>query len=155
MLTDVLLVDPNAGVLVTTIRRALATVAEVELCAGFRGARARLLTKQPDLLVTNLRLGEYNGLHLVVLVAPKGTRCVVYAAQDDLVLAREVQRLGAFYERLSRLPFALPSYLTKTLPERDRRDVIVLDRRRLSFRGGRRSTDRYKLAVNSGVPSVH
>lgn len=140
MLPDVLLVDPDVGGLLPTVQHALEGVAKVEPCAEFRAARARLLRKPPDILVTNLRLQDYNGLHLVLLAARLGTRCIVYAADDDLVLARETQALGAFYERLARLPSALRAYVSAALPQRDRRDVTVLDRRS-SFRGGRRSTD--------------
>lgn len=137
---DVLLVDPNVGGLLPTVQHALEGVAVVEPCAEFRVARARVLSKPPDILVTNLQLEDYNGLHLVLLAARLGTRCIVYAAKDDLVLAREAQAFGAFYERLARLPSALRSYVVAALPQRDRRDVTVLDRRS-SFRGGRRSTD--------------
>jgi ActR/RegA family two-component response regulator len=148
MLRDVLVVDMLVDRLLSAIQRAVGDVAEVEPCAEFRRARARLLTKPPDFLVTNLRLEAYNGLHLVLLAAGTGTRCIVYAANDDIVLAREAQNLGAFYERLERLPFALRTYVTALLPQRDRRDVAVLDRR-LIFRGGRRSTDLSALAASA------
>lgn len=141
---DVLLVDSNAGGILAMISHALEGVAEVEPCAEFQGARTRLLTNPPDALVTNLRLQAYNGLHLVLLAAATSTRCLVYAEPDDLILAREAQRLGAFYERSSRLPFALPAFIKATLPGRDRRDVDVLDRR-FVFRSGRRATDLNRL----------
>lgn len=140
MLKDVLLVDPDPTRLLAVLS-ALEAVAHVEACAGFREARTRVLTKPPDLLVTNLRLEEYNGLHLVVLAGGAPTRCIVYAEHDDLVLAREAQALGAFYERWQRLPLVLPSYVTAALPPCDRRHPSVLDRRQIS-RGGRRCTDR-------------
>lgn len=141
---DVLLVDSNAEGILPMIEQALKGVADVERCAEFRRARTRLLTKPPNVLVTNLRLQAYNGLHLVLLVATTSTRCLVYAEHDDPMLAREAQRLGAFYERSSRVPFTLPAFVTTTLPERDRRDVGVLDRR-IAFRGGRRGTDLSRL----------
>lgn len=149
---NVLLVDPHDGGWLSTLQRALEPVAEVEWCAEFHDARARVLTRAPDFLVTNLRLHDYNGLHLVLLAAGTGTRCIVYAAQDDFVLAREAQSLGAFYERLPRLPFALRSYLSATLPPRDRRTVAVLDRR-IPFRGGRRCTDLSSLSGTLGALS--
>jgi hypothetical protein len=140
----VLLVDPRADVMLAPIRDALKGVAQVEPCADFRNARTRLLTDPPNVLVTNLRLQAYNGLHLVLLCAEISTRCLVYAVPDDLILAREAQRLGAFYERSSRLPFALPAFVKVTLPESDRRNVALLDRR-FAFRGGRRGTDVSRL----------
>jgi hypothetical protein len=136
----VLLVDPHADMIVGSIRQALKGVAHVEPCAEFHGAKTRLLTSPPDVLLSNLRLHSYNGLHLVLLASKASTRCLVYADPDDLVLAREAQRLGAFYERASRLPFVLPAFFNGELPDGDRRDVTRLDRR-LRFRGSRRRAD--------------
>jgi hypothetical protein len=137
---SVLLVDPQAEMMVESIRQALEGVAHVEPCAEFHGAKARLLASPPDVLVTNLRLHSYNGLQRVLLASKASTRCLVFAEPDDLVLAREAQRLGAFYERASRLPVVLPAFFNGMLPGGDRRDVARLDRRR-TFRGGRRRTD--------------
>ena len=134
----VLVVDPDADVL-RAVQYALRPVAHVEACSEFRAARARLLAKPPDLLVTNLRLDAYNGLHLVHLAGAL-TRCLVYATYDDLILAREAQAAGAFYLRSKQLPFALPSYVNAMLPPRDRRGLIVLDPPR-PYPGGRRCTD--------------
>jgi DNA-binding NtrC family response regulator len=150
MLRDVFVVDMHVDRVLPAIQRAVGDVADVESCAEFRRARTRLLTKPPDFLVTNLRLEAHNGLHLVLLAAGTGTRCIVYAANDDIVSAHEAQNLGAFYERSERFPFALRTYVTTSLPQRDRRDVMVLDRR-LIFRGGRRSTDLSALAAS--IPS--
>ena len=135
----ILLVDPDPDGL-RAVQAALPLVADVEACSEFRAARTRLLAQPPDLLVTNLRLQAYNGLHLVYLAAGTRTRCIAYATYDDLVLAREVRAAGAFYERPLRLPLALPSYVNATLPSHDRRDLTGLNRR-LIFRGGRRCTD--------------
>jgi DNA-binding NarL/FixJ family response regulator len=137
---EVLLVDPDpVGLL--AVQAALRLLADVEACSEFRAARARLLRQPPDLLVTNLRLQAYNGLHLVHLAPKTRTRCIAYATNDDIVLMREVQAAGAFYERAKRLPQAVPSYVKAMLPRHDRRDPIMLDRR-LALRGGRRCTDR-------------
>lgn len=136
---SVLLVDPDPRVL-REVEFALRLEADVETRAEFWGARARLLTKPPDLLVTNIRLRAYNGLNLVHLAAGQPTRCVVYAEHDDVVLAREAQASGAFYERAQRLIVALPSYVRAVLPARDRRAFTVSDPRQ-PFRNGRRCTD--------------
>jgi hypothetical protein len=140
---EILIVDPDAASL-RAASNALRFQADVEVFSRFEAARARLLSRPPDLLVTNLRLQAHNGLHLVYMAA-KGTRCVVYANHDDLVLAREVQAAGAFYERSERLSSALAAYAHAALPSRDRRDLTLLDRRRQNFRGGRRCTDRISV----------
>ena len=135
---DILLVDPDPKVL-GEVQAPLRVVADVEGCTNFRDARTRLLNHPPDLLITNLRLQAYNGLHLVHL-AGTHTRCIVYSTSDDLMLAREVQAAGAFFEYPLRLPLVLQSYVHSTLPHHDRRDLTMLDRR-MAFRGGRRCRD--------------
>lgn len=133
-----LLVDPDISA-AGAVRSALRAVADVDVCTDFRNARARLLDQPPDLLVTNLRLEAYNGLHLVHLAAGTRTRCIVFSTPDDLGFAREVRAAGAFFELAGRLPRVLESYVNATLPPRDRRDITSLD---TPFRDGRRCTDR-------------
>lgn len=117
----------------------LTNVARVVGCPDFQTARARLLIEPPDLLITNVRLREYNGIHLVML-APASTRSVVYMDPGDLVLLREAQKAGAFVESPERLVLALPSYVGSALRMRDRRDLQRFDRRSTA-RGGRRAAD--------------
>lgn len=136
---EILVVDPNMSYL-HDAQRVLRLLGDVEVCADFTAARSRLIARPPDLLVTNLRLQEYNGLHLVHLAKPQ-TRCIVYSTHDDPVLAREVQAAGAFYERPMRLARALSGYVQGVLPPQDRRNASLVDRRRFP-RGGRRSADR-------------
>ena len=138
-LRDILIVDPDPQALLAA-QVAVQSVAKVEACSDFRVARARLVARPPDLLVTNLRLERFNGLHLVYVAAGTATRCIVYTSHHDPVLAREVLAAGAFYERTDRLPQVLASYARATLPSGDRRSLSVLDRRSLA-RGGRRSSD--------------
>jgi len=59
---------------------------------------------------------------------------------SDYTLACEGQDMGAFYESGTRLMRALPGYVRGALPPRDRRDILVFDRR-ISPRGGRRAVD--------------
>jgi CheY-like chemotaxis protein len=134
--------DPATSVV---LQQGLGPAAEVLAADSFEQARQLLRERQPDLLVTNLRLAAYNGLHLVLIAAP-GTRSVVYSTAGlDPALALEAQRRAAFYESGARLLTALPAYVsalrpTLVLPMRDRRNVIVYDRRAVS-RGGRRASD--------------
>ncbi len=139
--THLLLVEPNP-----TVRDALSRAVDfgirVQACADLPAARAQLFATSFDMLVTNLRLGRYNGLHLVYMIKSTGlpTCSVVYSDRADLFLAREAQRAGAFYESQVRLLYALPAYLHTPLPPLDRRDPECPDRRS-AFRGGRRRTD--------------
>jgi hypothetical protein len=136
---ETLLVDPDIRG-VGAVEAALRLIADVDVCTDFQNARVRLLQQPPDLLITNLRLEAYNGLHLVHLAAATRTRCIVFSTHDDLGLAHEVQAAGAFFELSARLPYVLESYVNATLPDHDRRDITMLGR--LPLRGGRRCTDR-------------
>ena len=101
-----------------------------------------MLLAPPTFVITNLRLDEYNGLHLVLLnhIANPPARCIVHTDRPDFVLLAEAQDLGAFFERTDRLAFALPAYLASNWPTADRRNPRTYDRRTI-FRGGRRAAD--------------
>jgi DNA-binding NtrC family response regulator len=137
----VLLVEPD-GQLRARFGDTVGALADLDMDASFRAARTRLFAHPYDWLVTNVRLEAYNGLHLVHLAgsARLPVRILVYSDRPDLSLAREAQRLGAFYESRDCVDRALAAYLRGTLPQRDRREPTVRDRR-IVFRGGRRCTD--------------
>jgi len=134
----VLLVEPDRHAM-AALEQTWSLVSFVECCRDFQTARRKLLAYEPNLLVTNLHLKAFNGLHLVYLAAASGlkTRSVAYANVHDPELARETQTAGAFYERLPRLPFVPRCYAFQMLPPTDRRDPGVVERRQ-TFRGGRR-----------------
>jgi hypothetical protein len=67
----VLLVDPDVETL-QRLKAAWQPIASVVAYSDFPIARRQLLETWPDFLVTNLRLGVYNGLHLVYLAVTKG-----------------------------------------------------------------------------------
>ena len=137
----VLLVEPNPRV-ADIIQDSVHALAQVYHHLEFESARRRLGTIRFDFVVSNLRLGAFNGLHLAYAVnAVAATRCIVYTESRELALAQDVRRAGAFYEVADRLPVTLPAYLAGGLPSADRRDPAVPDRR-APFRGGRRSWDR-------------
>ena len=67
--------------------------------ASFEAARHLLRTQWYDLLITDLRLAAYNGLHLVFhsrVVNPAATAIIVAAIPDDSSEV-EARRLGAHY----------------------------------------------------------
>ena len=147
----VLIVGPDP-----TLRAGLMTVAArtayVEGCRSFNSARARLHAKAYDLIVTNARLSEYNGINLVYLskLVHASARAIVYDRDGDLGVAADVHQAGAFFEVAARLLVTLPSYITAPLPATDRRTPAAFDRRTLS-RGGRRLWDRHMLESASLV----
>jgi DNA-binding response OmpR family regulator len=137
----VLLVEPD-GTLRARLRECARPFAQVDGDTGFRRARTRLLSQAYDWLVTNVRLGEYNGLHLMHLAATAGLRAriLIYADRPDVALAREAHRAGAFFVTREAVPRALRACLEGLLPNHDRRNAEGRDRR-LDLRGGRRCTD--------------
>jgi hypothetical protein len=138
----VLLVEPDKARR-THLRDVVREVADVDVHSDFVSARAHLFSKAYDWLVTDTRLGAYNGLHLVHLARASGLpiRSLVYADRCDVYLGQEAQRAGAFYEYRDRVDRALPAYLLSVLPPLDRRSLVTPDRRAAPFRGGRRCTD--------------
>jgi CheY-like chemotaxis protein len=138
----VLLVEPDKSRR-AHLRDVVREIAEVDVHSDFVTARAHLFSKPYDWLVTDTRLGAYNGLHLVHLARASRLpiRSLVYADKRDLFLGQEAQRAGAFYELRERVERALPVYLLSVLPPLDRRSLVTPDRRATPFRGGRRCTD--------------
>jgi hypothetical protein len=142
----VLLVEPDAAARSALIA-AIGSIALVDPHTRFESARRRLTADAYDLLVTNIRLLEFNGLHLVYLMRLSGAtaRAIVHDHDADLGLALDAQIAGAFYERGERLPVTLPAYLHSALPPNDRRHPAMFDRRAYP-RGGRRVWDLHSLA---------
>ena len=69
------------------------------LARDFQEGRAQFLAHMPDLLITDLRLGAYNGLHLVVVGIGRGHRfaAVVLAEPGDERLRHETEAMGAVF----------------------------------------------------------
>ena len=91
----------------------------VDLCPDFRSARAKLSSGPYDLIVTELRLGEFNGLHLAYIAKhdqPKA-RTVVFTAPFDPALATETTAAGAFFEHTNRIVAAARGYLGTAFEE--------------------------------------
>ena len=65
----------------------------------FEEARQYIATARPDIVITDVRLGAFNGLQLAMLardVRPDA-RVVVVSGFDDPVLKEEARRIGATY----------------------------------------------------------
>ncbi len=65
--------------------------------SSFSDARAHLADASPDLLITAVRLGGFNGLHLVLgrFFSDRSRRAIVTDVAHDPVLEREARRAGA------------------------------------------------------------
>ena len=62
----ILVVDADTRERTSTVLLLEAAGYQVRSARSFEDARALLTTERPDLLITDLRLGPYNGLHLVL-----------------------------------------------------------------------------------------
>ncbi len=95
----VLVVDGIPSTRTTTVGE-LSRAGYVCASAGsFRDAEARLAERSPDLLITAVRLGAFNGLQLVLqrFLRDPSRRAIVTDIVHDPVLEREARRAGAVY----------------------------------------------------------
>jgi DNA-binding response OmpR family regulator len=71
----------------------------VAACERFEDAREQLERRPPDFLVTDVRLGAFNGLQLAILAkaASPATVVLVVSAYDDPTLRLEASRCGAMF----------------------------------------------------------
>lgn len=95
----VLLVDDEPGLL-DALRTALTRAGrEVVACRTFDDAREQLLTEEFDVLVTDVRLGAFNGIQLAVIARNQAPdmKIIVFSGFDDPVLKEEAASLGAKY----------------------------------------------------------
>ena len=66
-------------------------------CERFLDAKGILATSRPDLLLTDLRLGAYNGLQLAIFARERhpGLPVIVLTGYEDPTLREEAVRAGA------------------------------------------------------------
>lgn len=72
---------------------------EVVAVARFEDARRSIVEDPPEALVTDVRLGFFNGLQLALLMrdARPDAPIIVLSGFDDPTLRREAERLGGVY----------------------------------------------------------
>lgn len=72
---------------------------DVVACETFQEAREVLLQSNVGVLLTDVRLGAFNGLQLAVVARQLDPRMriVVFSGVDDPVLREEARRLAAIY----------------------------------------------------------
>jgi DNA-binding response OmpR family regulator len=95
----VLVVDDDT-VLLEAVRRGFEQAgADVTACEGFEEGRRALRSRQFDALITDVRLGAFNGLQLAVIARTHrpDIRVVVFSGYDDPVLRSEAEHAGARY----------------------------------------------------------
>ena len=68
---------------------------ELVIANTFAAAKHHLTTR-PDLLIAEIKLGEYNGLHLALRGRALGIPAIVLGAADE-TFSRQAEQLGALY----------------------------------------------------------
>jgi DNA-binding response OmpR family regulator len=96
----------------------------VTCASSFDQAKRGLLLEPPDLLVTDVRLGAYNGLHLVVRAHSDNPSmpAIVVDVRHDQVLESEAKNVGAVYVGKALGPGPLVR-LVRTLEKKARASV--------------------------------
>ena len=94
-----LVVDDDPQVLAVAARWLDAGGYRVRTAGDFSNARADIQMLEPDVVVVDVRLGEYNGIQLGMLARHMrpDVHLVVMSSWDDPVLRREAGRIGAPY----------------------------------------------------------
>lgn len=95
----VLIVDDDDQLLALLERWVREAGLEAVGCRTFEDAKRSLAAHTPNVLLTDIRLDGFNGLHLVVWAADRfpAVWCVVLTAYDDPVLRKEAAELKAHY----------------------------------------------------------
>jgi DNA-binding NtrC family response regulator len=96
---SVLVVEPVLDQLLHTVSLLATAGFQVTAAASFEQAKPLLTSDSPAVLITALRLGMYNGLHLVVRGKALQPRlaALVTSPQPDPVLQREAELLQATF----------------------------------------------------------
>jgi DNA-binding response OmpR family regulator len=107
----------------------LTSAGYVVISAGsfFEGRRS-LIENAPDLLVADVRLGEYNGLQLIAAV-PSAVPTIIVTGFPDAYLKAEALRLGAHYITKPVAPDAFLALVEETLISASRRQARGSTRR--------------------------
>jgi DNA-binding NtrC family response regulator len=95
----VLVVEADPDDLVQTVSLLRSAGYNTITAPSFEQGSAMLRTTHPDLIVTGLRLGAYNGLHLVLrgrMTQPE-VPAIVTTRHPDPVLAQETEQMKAVY----------------------------------------------------------
>jgi Response regulator containing CheY-like receiver, AAA-type ATPase, and DNA-binding domains len=94
-----LIVDDDAGLLDAMKRSLRESVQTVVACDSFEQARQALKGQSFDALITDVRLGAFNGLQLAVMARDMypNMRVIVFSGFDDPVLRADAEQIGAAY----------------------------------------------------------
>lgn len=95
----VLIVDDDQILLQALARLIERAGHHVESCNGYGTAKILLASNPPDVLIADVRLGEFNGLQLIVRakLAHPHVAAIVLTGFDDPVVRDQASSMGATY----------------------------------------------------------
>src|SRR6185295_10696419 len=96
MAQRILIVDDNVTTLGELVKLLTDAGFETVTAASVPEAMRSLATAPPHLLITEIRLDSYNGLHLIAM-APKPIPAIVITGYPDRAVEADARRLGAEY----------------------------------------------------------
>jgi DNA-binding response OmpR family regulator len=101
---------------------------EVIVAGSFSEGRFALTESAPDLLISDIRLGEFNGLQLVATTT-RAIPSIIVTGYPDAVLEAEARRLGAEYLVKPVVPAALMALIKRKLEPAGQTPVFSSARR--------------------------
>ena len=96
MAQKILIVDDNASTRGELVKLLADAGYEMMTAASVPEAMRLVATTPPNLLITEIRLDSYNGLHLIAM-APKPIPAIVITGYPDRAVEADARRLGAEY----------------------------------------------------------
>lgn len=128
MAHKILIVDGNTATREDLVRLLADAGFETLTAATVPDAMRLLSTAQPHLLITEIRLDTYNGLHLIAM-APKPIPAIVITGYADPAVEADARRLGADYLPKPVSPGELYATIQRTLTNAATRGVFLPARR--------------------------
>ena len=96
---QILIVDDDRQVLKYLAEVVRETGYDIVTCERFADAKALLSTTRPELLLTDIRLGAYNGLQLAIYAQSRhpGIPIIVLTGYEDPTLREQAKSSGAVF----------------------------------------------------------
>ena len=124
MAHKILIVDDNAATRTELVTLLADAGFETLTATTVPEAMRALATTPPHLLITEIRLESYNGLHLIAM-APKPIPAIVITAYPDRAVELDAKRLGAEYMAKPVSPGELYAAVQRTLSSAAQRGVFM------------------------------
>lgn len=128
MAHKILIVDDDAATREMVARLLTYEGYDTVTAADVPAAMHLLAESQPDLLITDIRLDTYNGLHLIAM-APTPIPAIVLTGFADPAIQADARRLGAEYLVKPVSPATLCAIVARTLATAKEHGVFISARR--------------------------